>query len=524
MSLINKNYFIPKKIFLEKDDFILISNGGIIPESFEKIALSFESPKLNEITFHKNVKFIYFLDNYQHDIKKEMFPSSINGIVFYNIKNLLSSDSIPESIKFLGFNGYKNQITKQFVKSSVTTLGIGGDMGYPLDKHLLNVSSIKTLCFDGNYPHEITNDSIIDHLDNLFIMKTKLPLNENSLKNPLNIYPPTIPKNIFFYETYKFPIIGKIFPKIESTIISFNINITNVKQPITNEIFEGLPINYHVYIGWGYRHKLDECTVDSNERFLSFGNVVHPVPEKFLSKRVRFYNGFSHQIKPFPNNSSMYELVLGNVKYPITKDILPSPFGVGELTIEKGYDFKLTPDLFENVRSLKLFDVKSTVFTKKSLPKSNCVLGQVSLRCLEFPFDLSFFPTDIISKMILFNCSQVIGTNQLPKSLSSLSLINCKIDPKIIIPESVTHLKIENIDQQLTKESIPINLKVFELLVYKFSISKDLFPDTVHYIVIGETINPFTIEMVPTSLKHLVSAHDYKFLPFDKPLLKYYYQ
>ncbi|KAM9980928.1 hypothetical protein ACTFIY_003239 [Dictyostelium cf. discoideum] len=495
----------------------------MIPESFEKIALSFVSPELKEIKFHKKVKMIYILDDYQHEIKKEMFPSSIICIIFYNIKNILSSDSIPDTVKTLGFNGYKHQITNQIVKSSVISLGVGGEMGYPLDKHLLNGSSIKTLYFDGNYSHQITNDSIIDHLDKLFLMKTKFPLNENSLKNPLNIYPPTIPKNIYFYETYKFPILGTIFPKIESSIITFNINITNVRQPITSRLFQGLPINYQVFIGWGYRHKLDGCTIDNKERFLSIGDVVHPVPETFLGICVRFYGGYSHQIKPFHNNTSLRELALGNVKYPITKDTIP-PWGVGELSIDKGYDFKLTPDLFQTVRALKLIDIKSTVFTKYSLPKSNCTIGKVSLVSLEIPFDLSFFPTDIIHTMIIHNVSQVIGTNQLPKSLTSLSLIKVKLDPKIIIPQSVSHLKIEEVDKPLTKESIPINLQVFELLIYKFQISKDLFPDTVHYIVIGETINPFTVEMVPTSLKHLVSAHDYKFLPFDKPLLKYYYQ
>ncbi|KAM9965335.1 hypothetical protein ACTFIW_005151 [Dictyostelium discoideum] len=524
MSLIkNNNYFIPKKIFLEKDDFIFIPSDGMIQEKFEKLALSFESPKLNEINFHKKVKSIYILEDYQHEIKKEMFPSSVISIIFYNIKDILSSDSIPDTVKFLGFNGYKHQITNEIVKGSVTSLGVGGDMGYPLDKHLLNGSSIKTLCFDGNYSHQITNRSIIDHLDHLCLMKTKFPLNEKSLKNPLNIYPPTIPNSISFYESYKFPILGIIFPKIESSIITFNINITDICQPITSKLFQDLPMNYKVFIGWGYRHKLDECTIDCKIRFLGIGDVVHPVPDTFLGIRVKFHNGYSHQIKPFPN-ATLRELALGNVKYPITKDTIPSPWGVSELSIENGYDFKLTPDLFENVRALKLIDIKSTVFTKHSLPKSNCFISKVSLISLQIPFDLSFFPTDIINTMLIHNVSQVIGTNQLPKSLTSLSLIKVKLDPKIIIPQSVMHLKIEGIDRPLTKESIPTNLEVFELLIYKFPISKDLFPDTVHYIVIGETNNPFTLEMVPTGLKHLVSAHDYKFLPFDKPLLKYYYQ
>ncbi|KAN0012261.1 hypothetical protein ACTFIU_007559 [Dictyostelium citrinum] len=452
-----------------------------------------------------------------------MFPSSITGVIFHNIEINLTSESIPESVRFLGFNGYKNQITKEIVKPTVTSLAIGGDMVYPLNKQLIENGFIKTLIFDGNYSHQITNESIIDNLDNLILIKTKYPLGDNSLCNSLNIYPPTIPKCIYFGKGYKFSIIGKVFPSIPSSVLKFDINITNIRHPITKELFQDLPMNYRVNIGWDYKHKLTAGIIGNYERSVGVGNIVHPVPDVFFGTKARFYNGYSHRILPSCYALYMHELVFGEVKYPVTKEIMPS-MGVQDLTFERGYEHELTPDLFDHVRSLTLNCIKSNVFNKNSLPKSNCSITELYLRNLEFHFDSNFFPTDIIQKMVLFNVSQVIGDSQLPKSLTSLTLINVKLDPKIKIPQSVSHLKIENIDQKLTIQSIPSNLIVFELLNYKFLLSKDIFPNSIKHIVIGETLNPFTPEMVPDSLKLLMTAHDYKFLPLDKSLLKYYCQ
>ncbi|KAN0044641.1 hypothetical protein ACTA71_006160 [Dictyostelium dimigraforme] len=389
MSLIIKNYFIPKKLFLEIEDFIIISKGGAIPINCEKIALSFESPKLNE----------------------KCFQVQLTHIVFYNIKFVLSSENIPDTIKILGFKGYKNQITKEFVKPSVKLLGIGGNMGYPLDKELLEVNTIKKLFFDGNYSHPITTQSIIDNLDHLYLFKTKFPFDENSL-------PSVIPKNINFCQFYKFPIIGKTLPNIptSSNIIHF-INIANN--------FRNLSLHYRINIGWGYRHKLKENIVDDYRRSINIGNVVQQVSEKLFLTKVDLINGYPHKIIPISNTESIYDLEFGNIKYPVTKEIIPSK-GRNYLTFKKGYQFKLTPDLFENVKSL------------------------------ETPFDISYFPINSIERMVLFDVSQVISANQLPRSLSSLTLIDIKVDPNLI---------------------------------------KDLFPDNINSILIGETINPFTIEM-----------------------------
>ncbi|KAM9990794.1 hypothetical protein ACTFIY_006820 [Dictyostelium cf. discoideum] len=523
MSLINNNFFIPEKLFFEKDDFIYLTKGGVVPQSFEKVALSSESPNLSEINFHKNVKIIYFLDGYSHYIKKELFPSSVIGAIFFNITYALTSESVPNSIKFMGFNGYKNQITKEIVKPFVSYLGVGGDMGFPLKKELLGKDSIKSLMFDGNYSHQITNESIIDNLYSLCIIRTKFSLDENSLRPPMKIYPPISPKGIFFCDGYKFNVTSKLFPPLGFSILKNDINIQNISNPITKELFKDLPTDYRVNIGWGYKHKLTAGMIDNYERSVGIGNIVHPVPDIFFGEKVRFFNGYSHKISPFSYGLQVREMVFGQVKFAVTKDIMPS-MNIQDLYFEIGYDHKLTPDIFCNVKCLTLDGIKSNVFNKTSLPKSNCSIRELTLKNSDFPFDSSFFPTDGIHKLILCNITQVIGNDQLPKSLFSLSLIKVKLDPKIRIPESLSHLKIEDIDQQLTKETIPSELDYFELLVYKFPLSKDLFPNSIKHILIGETINPFTPDMVPESLKLLMTAHDYKFLPLDKPLLKYYCQ
>ncbi|KAN0040013.1 hypothetical protein ACTA71_011895 [Dictyostelium dimigraforme] len=521
--MIVNNFFIPKKLFLEKDDFIYLVKGKIIPSSFEKVALSCESPKLNEIIFHNKVKLIYFLDGYKQCINKEMFPSSITDVIFYNIEFVLTNESIPDSIKYMGFKGYKYQITKEIVKPGVTMLAIGGDMGYPLNKQLLEKDTIKTLIFDGNYSFPISNESIVDGLMNLFFGKTKFSLDENSLKISSYEYPLTISKNIYFGEGYKFPIIGKIFPVIPSSLryLKYNIHIRNICNPITKELFQGLSMNYKVNIGFKYQHKLSVGIIGNYERYISLGDVVHPVSEVFFGTNARFYDGYPHRISPFSYAILMHELVFGNVKYPVTKDIIPLR-GVEHLKFESGYDHHLTPDIFENVWSLTLDGIKSNVFKKNSLPKSNCCITSMFLRNLDLPFDLNFFPLGVITKMVLSNVSQKIGTNQLPKSLTSLSLINVKIDPNIKFP-NLCYLKVDNIDQELKKDSLP-DLKIFDLLCYKFPIYKEIFPNSILHLTLGETINPFTSEMAPKGLQLLITIPDYKFLPFDKDLLKYYVQ
>lgn len=452
-----------------------------------------------------------------------MIPSSVIGAIFFNITYALTSESIPNTIKFMGFNGYKNQVTKEIVQPFVYQLGVGGDMGYPLNKELLEKGTIKTLLFDGNYSHQITNESIIDNLDSLLIIKTKFSLDENSLRPPFKIYPPISPKGIYFCEGYKFNVISKLFPPLGFCTLKHDINILNISKPITKELFKDLPTDYRVNIGWGYKHKLNAWMIDNYERSVGIGNIVHPVPDIFFGEKVRFFNGYSHKISPFSYGLQVREMVFGQVDFAVTKDIMPS-ISVQHLYFERGYNHKLTPDIFCNVRCLTVNGIKSHIFNKTSLPKSNCSIRELTLKNLDFPFDSSFFPTDGIHKLVLCNVSQVIGNDQLPKSIFSLSLIKVKLDPKFKYPESLSHLKIEDIDQKLTKESIPSELEFFELLVYKFPLSKDLFPNSINHIVIGETINPFTHDMAPESLKLLMTAHDYKFLPLDKPLLKYYCQ
>ncbi|KAK5580548.1 hypothetical protein RB653_000568 [Dictyostelium firmibasis] len=521
--MIINNFFIPFKLFSENDDFIFISKGGNVPLSFDKVALSSESPKISEINFHKNVKLIHILDGYPHEIKKEMFPKTIVGLIIYNINYVLTSESIPDTLLIICFNGYKNQITKEIVKKSIKLLGVSGEMGFPLNKNLLEVGTIKTLYFDGNYSHPITNESIIDNLYNLYIVKTKYPLDEQSFKTS-TLYPPVFPFTVFFNEGYKFPIIGNVFPKFNNPYINlnFDIKIGNISNPVTKELFKDLPLCYRVHIGWGYKHKLTAGIIGNYERYMAIGDIVHNVPEVFFGLNAKFFGGYSHKITPTLYALLMHELVFDEVKYPITKDLMPS-MGVLHLKFERGYDHKLTPDLFEETKALTLDGCKSHVFTKDSLPKLKCRMIEINLKNLQIPFDLTYFPTDMVKSMSLYNISQVIGINQLPKSLMSLTLTNVKLDSNLIgiIPASVSVLTIDDIDQQLTKDSIPRNLKVMTILNYKFPISKDLFPDSVHSITLNETINPFTIEMVPQSLKMLICHPDYNFFPLEKSLDKY---
>ncbi|KAM9955744.1 hypothetical protein ACTFIW_001949 [Dictyostelium discoideum] len=117
-------------------------------------------------------------------------------------------------------------------------------------------------------------------------------------------------------------------------------------------------------------------------------SLTSEIPDIVFGEKVRFYNGYSHKITLF----------IWNVQH---------------LYFERCYDHKLTPDIFCNVRCLTVD---------------------------YFPFDSSCFPTEGILKLVLCNISQVTGNNQLPKSISSLSLIKVKLDPKFKYPESLCHM------------------------------------------------------------------------------------
>lgn len=118
--------------------------------------------------------------------------------------------------------------------------------------------------------------------------------------------------------------------------------------------------------------------------------------------------------------------------------------------------------------------------------------------------------------LTIFICEQTLKIGQLPNTLTSLCVIMLDTDNGFIeegaIPESVEKLYINSINQPITKDLLPKNLKNFNYLWSSQSLTPGSLPDSLEYFEYPENETEYQAGILPEMLKYLKVGCNFLFL------------